>query len=125
MVVVLSASCGAGTELDSRPLPRSSPASKPATTPSPAPPPDTKPAKPGGDGNDDGLDLGQGGELDACRPGTSPGTGQPCPFIAASVCYPDANSACACICARDRDTTCAEGLFPNAEGAIEVNCYAL
>lgn len=127
-VVASATACGASTELDTRPLPRSSPGSTPSAAPNPAASPTPNPTPPKPDGNGEGSSdpgIGQDNELGACKPGPLPSELDTCPFLADGRCYPDANSACNCICARDRDTTCTEGLFPNPQGSVEVNCYVL
>lgn len=126
LVIVVSA-CGARTELDHRPIPRaakpgaSAPAKPPAGTPEPAKAqPDDKP--PGDEGE---LPIGSSNMLGECKLGAAPQTGKACPYLARSRCYPDPHSACDCVCPRDVDrTTCVEGYFPNALGAIEVDCFA-
>lgn len=124
IALLLVSACGGRTELDATPLPR--------TKPSPAALTPTAPAKPQGSGAGSGDNKGSGddlelgsSELGECLLGTKPGAGQPCTFLAEQRCYPDSPSACACICPRDQDTTCVEGLFPNQAGALEVHCYVL
>lgn len=119
-------SCGASTELDDRPIPRSRPTQKPTPVAAPNPDPATPtPAKPGGTGNGN-APIGTDNPLGECTLGPEPKGGRSCPYIAENRCYPDPNSACACICPRNGgDTTCAEGFFPDDNGAIVVNCFSL
>jgi hypothetical protein len=128
--VVAPLGCGARTELDNTPIPRSGPSQtpRPAATPKPTATPMPTPAKPGGGGTSGNQNdpIGTSNTLGECKLGAAPERGQDCPYFAQNRCYSDPNSACACICPRNAgDTTCTEGFFPNASGAIEVNCFAL
>lgn len=129
VLLFTAAGCGARTELEDTPIPRSGVGRKPKPAPTagatPTPPPQPTPVKPSNTGapNDP---IGTDNTLGDCKLGTVPAPGRACPYVAQNRCYSDSNSACACICPRNAgDTTCAEGFFPNANGAIEVNCFTL
>jgi hypothetical protein len=63
-------------------------------------------------------------ELGECVEGVPRAAAGTCPFVTRARCYPDALSACACVCPRDQGgTVCSESLFPDARGAIAVNCF--
>ena len=48
--------------------------------------------------------------------------GRPCTYIADDICYGELSQACACICPRDRDSTCITGLWPDDFGRTDVFC---
>ncbi len=122
---LLAAACGAATALDFDPPTKDAPAAEPQAKPETESPPPSKPGnhpKPGGhnDGKP-GLDL-PSFELPECRLGAKPNTVPTCPFLAGGLCYDDVESACACICSREVETLCLEGLFLNEWSGIDVSC---
>lgn len=119
----LALGCGARSGLE--PLPERRPGRSDSTTPSAAT--TTSPSQPSTNGSTQG---GQGNlpfpdsELGECVEGVPRAAAASCAFVARGRCYPDALSACACICPRDQGATvCAESLFPDRGGATPVNCF--
>lgn len=125
VLLIVVPGCGARTELDDRPIPRSDPSPKPTPMATPKPTP-AKPSGGGMGGGNSDSPIGTSNELGECKLGSTRQAGQDCPYVAENRCYSDPHSACACVCPRNAgDTTCAEGFFADAAGAIEVNCFAL
>lgn len=121
-ITVCTMGCGARSGLD--PLPRERPTASPSPrptgeTPNPRPTPTgVKPAPVGGSLPFEDAELGD------CRLGPPQTTAATCPFVARTLCYADAISACACICPRDQGATiCTEGFFPDQTGSIPVSCF--
>jgi hypothetical protein len=53
------------------------------------------------------------------RPSGDPST---CPWLGDGLCYDTKLAACACVCPRDRMSTCASG-FPSDNQSVEVTCF--
>lgn len=129
LVVALGGvACGAATGLDSdppskgapepQPEPRPSGSSRPGSNSPGSNSPGGRPSTPGGQS---GVDL-PSFELGECELGERPNRVEECPYLAEGLCYEDVQSACACICPRDKETFCFEGLFLNVWNGVDVRC---
>jgi hypothetical protein len=79
----------------------------------------------GSSGSGGGGSGGPGTPLGECKMGTPPPATfeEPCAWLAKDLCYETKEAACACICARDRKTTCISSLPGGPNDRIAVECY--
>lgn len=135
VLAAASAACGAATGLDFDPPSKDAPPTQSSPQPNPRPangsprPSGNSPGNPTSPGNG-GVMPGQGGldlptfELGECKRGERPNRVEECPYLAEGLCYNDVQSACACICPRDTESLCLEGLFLNVWNGVDVRCSA-
>ncbi|HEU5073605.1 MAG TPA: hypothetical protein VFU02_05520, partial [Polyangiaceae bacterium] len=71
----------------------------------------------GGTGFDDNLSLGE------CPEGWPVYEGD-CPWLGSNhLCYATKAEACACLCPRDRRSTCVSGLPGGSDAQTDVSCF--
>src|SRR5687768_14244897 len=86
---------------------------------------------PGGGSGGGSSGRGGGGSggpttpLDECKMGTPPPSSfdEPCAWVGKNLCYETKEAACACICPRDRKSTCISSLPGGPTDRIAVDCY--
>jgi hypothetical protein len=79
----------------------------------------------GSSGRGGGGSGGPSTPLEECKMGTPLPSDftQPCAWVAKKLCYETKEAACACICARDRKTTCISSLPGGPTDRVPVDCY--
>src|SRR5688572_20985657 len=63
--------------------------------------------------------------LDECKMGTPPPSShdEPCAWLAKNLCYETKEAAYACVCPRDRKSTCISSLPGGPNDRVPVDCY--